>query len=302
MTRLLRYRHDGLTFDVRDEGPLDGDPVVLLHGFPERATCWREVTPLLHAQGLRTYAPDQRGYSPGARPPRRRDYTMDKLEGDVVALIEDIGGPVHLVGHDWGANSAWLVAMHRPELVRTLTAVAVPHPAAFRSAMLGSRQLLSSWYMGAFQAPRIPEQLAARPGGRFDKGLLHGGMTAADVARFREEIVEDGALTTALNWYRAMPFTRQGSLEKPVPVPTTLLWADGDVPVTRTAIDRCAQYVTGPYELRVVEGLSHWLPSQAPDVVAELETGGMPRKQAILDVARRAGVPKREVYDLVHKS
>jgi pimeloyl-ACP methyl ester carboxylesterase len=75
MTRLLRYRHDGLTFDIRDEGPLDGDPVVLLHGFPERSTCWRDVAPLLHAQGLRTYAPDQRGYSPGARPPRRRDYT-----------------------------------------------------------------------------------------------------------------------------------------------------------------------------------------------------------------------------------
>ena len=81
MTRLLRYRHDGLTFDVRDEGPLDGDPVVLLHGFPERSTCWRDVAPLLHAQGLRTYAPDQRGYSPGARPPRRRDYTMAQARG-----------------------------------------------------------------------------------------------------------------------------------------------------------------------------------------------------------------------------
>jgi len=269
VTRLLRYRHDGLTFDVTDEGPLDGEPVVLLHGFPERNTCWREVVPLLHEHGLRTYAPDQRGYSPGARPLRRRDYTMDKLEADVVALIDTIGGPVHVVGHDWGANSGWLVAMHRPDLVRTLTAVAVPHPAAFRNAMFGSRQFFSSWYMGAFQAPRIPERLAARPGGRFDRGLRHGGMTSADVARFREEIVADGALTTALHWYRAMPFTDQRSLRTPVSVPTTLLWSDGDVAVTRIAIDRCAHHVTGPYELRVVEGLTHWLPSQAPDVVAE---------------------------------
>ena len=156
MTRLLRYRHDGLTFDVRDEGPVDGDPVVLLHGFPERDTCWRDVAPLLHAQGLRTYAPDQRGYSPGARPPRRRDYTMHKLEADVVALIETIGAPVHLVGHDWGANSGWLVATHRPDLVRTWTAVSVPHPAAFRRAMFSSRQAFSSWYMGAFQTPAPP--------------------------------------------------------------------------------------------------------------------------------------------------
>jgi pimeloyl-ACP methyl ester carboxylesterase len=269
MTRLLRLRHDGLVFDVRDEGPLDGEPIVLLHGFPERNTCWAEVAPLLHAEGFRTYAPDQRGYSPGARPPRRRDYTMDKLEADVVALIDAIGGQVHLVGHDWGANSAWLVAMHRPELVRSLTAVCVPHPAAFRDAMFGSRQFFSSWYMGAFQTPKVPELLAARPGGRFDRGLRHGGMTAEEVARFRREIVDDGALTGALNWYRAMPFTRQRSLDDPVPVPTTLLWADGDVPVTRVSVERCAEHVTGPYELRVVEGLSHWLPTQAPRVVAD---------------------------------
>ena len=269
MTRLLRLRHDGLVFDVRDEGPLDGEPIVLLHGFPERNTCWAEVAPLLHAEGFRTYAPDQRGYSPGARPPRRRDYTMDRLEADVVALIDAIGGPVHLVGHDWGANSAWLVAMHRPELARSLTAVCVPHPAAFREAMFGSRQVFSSWYMGAFQTPKVPELLAARPGGRFDRGLRHGGMTAEAVARFRREIVDDGALTGALNWYRAMPFTRQASLHDPVSVPTTLLWADGDVPVTRVSVERCAAYVTGPYELRVVEGLSHWLPTQAPQVVAD---------------------------------
>jgi pimeloyl-ACP methyl ester carboxylesterase len=268
VTRLLRYRHDGLTFDVRDEGPLDGDPVVLLHGFPQRNTCWQEVAPLLHEQGLRTYAPDQRGYSPGARPPRRRDYTMDKLEGDVVALLETIGQPVHLVGHDWGANSGWLVAMARPELLRSWTAISVPHPSAFRSAMFTSRQVLSSWYMGLFQTPWLPEQLAAQPGGRFDQGLLHGGMTAEEVETFRREIVAYGALPGALNWYRAMPFTQQGTIGKQVQVPTTLLWSDGDVAVTRVPVDRCAAYVDAPFELRVLEGATHWLPTQAPEAVA----------------------------------
>ena len=88
MTRLLRYRHAGFTFDVTDQGPLDGDPVVLLHGWPERASSWRKLTPILHEAGLRTYAPDQRGYSRGARPPRRRDYALQHLVGDAVALIE----------------------------------------------------------------------------------------------------------------------------------------------------------------------------------------------------------------------
>lgn len=269
MTRLLRYRHDGLVFDVRDEGPLDGDPVVLLHGFPERSTCWREVTPLLHAAGLRTYAPDQRGYSPGARPPRRRDYTMDKLEADVVALVETIGGPVHLVGHDWGANNGWLVAMHRPDLVRTWTAISVPHPAAFRKAMFTTRQAAKSWYMGAFQAPRLPERLAAKPGGRFDRELRKGGMTPDEVARFRREIVDDGALTGGLNWYRAIPFARQGGLRGTVRVPTTLLWSDADVAITRIPVDRCAAYVDAPYELRVLEGATHWIPTQHPQAVAD---------------------------------
>jgi pimeloyl-ACP methyl ester carboxylesterase len=268
MTRLLRYRHDGLVFDVRDSGPLDGDPVVLLHGFPERASCWRDVAPLLHAHGLRTYAPDQRGYSPGARPPRRRDYTMAKLEGDVVALIEAIGGPVHLVGHDWGSNSGWLAAAHRPDLVRTWTAVSVPHPAAFRKAMFSTRQGFTSWYMGAFQAPRLPERLAATPGGRFDKALRNGGMTEADVARFRTEVVDYGALTGGLNWYRAMPYADQRALAAPVTVPTTLVWSDNDVAVRRTAVDRCADHVTGPYTLVVLEGVSHWIPTQAPEALA----------------------------------
>jgi pimeloyl-ACP methyl ester carboxylesterase len=269
MTRLLRYRHDGLTFDVQDEGPLDGDPVVLLHGFPERNTVWRDVAPLLHAQGLRTYAPDQRGYSPGARPPQRRDYTMDKLEGDVVALIETIGRPVHLVGHDWGANNGWLTAAHRPELVRTWTAVSVPHPAAFRKAMFTTRQAFSSWYMGAFQTPRVPERLAATPGGRFDKELRRGGMTRDQVERFRREVVDYGALTGGLNWYRAMPLTSQRALADKVTVPTTMLWSDADFAIRRISVDRCAEHVTGPYELRVLEGVSHWIPTQAPEAVAD---------------------------------
>ena len=110
MTRLNGYAHDGLVFDVRDEGPEDGDPVVLLHGFPERSSSWTKVAALLHEQGLRTYAPDQRGYAPRARPRRRRDYRLSSLSGDVVALIEAIGRPVHLVGHDWGSAVAWSVA------------------------------------------------------------------------------------------------------------------------------------------------------------------------------------------------
>ena len=196
--RITTYRHDGLDFDVRDTGPLDGTPAVLLHGFPQRNTMWDPVAPLLHEHGIRTLAPDQRGYSPGARPPRRRDYRSAHLAGDVEALVAEVGVPVHLVGHDWGAAVAWLVAARRPELVRSLTAVSVPHPMAFLRAMATSSQGVRSWYMYLFQLPGVAERLAAQPGGRFDRNLRNTGMTGAEVARFRREIVEYGALPGGL--------------------------------------------------------------------------------------------------------
>lgn len=265
--RVTTYTHDGLTFDVRDDGPVDGAVVVLLHGFPERATCWRAVAPLLHAQGYRTLAPDQRGYSPGARPPRRRDYGTPHLAGDVAALIDLAGGPVHVVGHDWGAVVAWVLAMRRPDLIRTLTAISVPHPTAF--LLGGVRQLLKSWYILSFQLPWLPELAANRAGWPFDRQLAATGMSRDDIARFRAEIVDDGALPGGLGWYRALPFHPRDLVAARVTVPTTFIWSDGDAAVSRQGAERSGRYVDAPYRLVGVEGVSHWLPTQAPEACAD---------------------------------
>lgn len=267
--RITSYTREGLTFDVRDEGPLDGTPVVLLHGFPERSSTWRAVAPLLHAQGLRTLAPDQRGYSPGARPRRRRDYRLGRLTADVAALVELVGGPVHLVGHDWGAVVAWDLAARHPELVRTLTAVSVPHPMAFLRAMVTSRQGLRSWYIGLFQLPRLPELAARRPGGPFDRALLRAGLSADEVARFRREIVEDGALPGGLGWYRALTLVDRAVIGQRVVVPTTFVWSDGDIAVDRSGALRTGRHVDGPYSFVELAGISHWIPTQAPGALAD---------------------------------
>ena len=269
--RISSFAHDGLTFDVRDVGPLDGPVVVLLHGFPERATTWRDVAPLLHEAGLRTIAPDQRGYSAGARPPRRRDYRIQRLVGDVTALIGEVQrtapGPVHLVGHDWGAVVGWFVAARHPELLRTWTAVSVPHPRAYGEAMLGP-QALRSTYIGFFQLPFLPE-LAARRGGPFEAALRRSGMTEEEVRRFRTEMVADGALGPALNWYRAIPFSADRSMLDPtVTVPTTFVWSDRDVALDRKGAERTGRYVDAPYTFVELEGVSHWIPTQAPDALA----------------------------------
>jgi len=259
--RLTSYARDTLTFDVVDDGPLDGDPVVLLHGFPERASSWRHVTPLLHEHGLRTYAPDQRGYSPGARPAHRWSYRIQDLVADVAALIDQIGTPVHLVGHDWGAAVGWATAARHPDLVRTWTAVSVPHPAAFTRALLTSRQAQKSWYMLAFQLPWLPERQADA----FPDALGKGGMSSEEVDRFRAEILGDGALPTALMWYRAIPFGDPRVWSRAVRVPTAFVWSDGDVAVERAGGRHNPRYVDAPYQHVELAGVTHWIPTQAPD-------------------------------------
>lgn len=266
--RLTSYTHAGLTFDVTDDGPLDGEPVVLLHGFPQRATSWAAVTPLLHAQGYRTYAPDLRGYSPGARPRRRRDYTTDLLAGDVVALLDVIGGRAHLVGHDWGAAVAWAVAALHGDRLRTLTSVSVPHPGAFVRSLRSRDQLRRSWYMAAFQLPVVPERILSSSRGR--ASLRREGMTRAMVDRYDTEIVTAGALPGGLGYYRAMPFGGPGLLRAKVTVPTTHVWSDGDQALGRRGADLCREYVDADYRLEVVPGVSHWIPDQAPEVLARI--------------------------------
>jgi pimeloyl-ACP methyl ester carboxylesterase len=262
--RLPSYSRAGLTFDVVDDGPQDGDPVVLLHGFPERASSWRHVAPLLHARGLRTYAPDQRGYSPGARPAHRWNYRMQDLVGDVVALVEEIGRPVHLVGHDWGAAVGWAVAGGHPDLVRTWTAVSVPHPSAFARAVLTSRQALRSYYILAFQVPWVPESRAET----FPKLLRSSGMTREEVERFKEEILEYGAFSSAINWYRAIPFGDPRAWGRKVRVPTTFVWSDGDSAVDSVGGRYNPDHMDAPYTYVELNGVTHWIPTQAPEELA----------------------------------
>lgn len=267
--RIASYSRGGLTFDVRDEGPLDGDPVLLLHGFPERASSWDAVAARLHAAGLRTVAPDQRGYSPRARPRTRWAYRASELVADVAALADEVGRPVHVVGHDWGAHVGWLLAARHPERVRSLTAASVPHPGAFLAACRRAGQLRLSWYFLLFMVPFLPEWSARHRSAKFDLELRKGGMTDDDVARFRREVVEYGALPGGLGWYRAIPFHPPGWARLQVSVPTTHVWSDGDVALTRLGAELSERFVTAPYELVVLEGVSHWIPNQAPDALAD---------------------------------
>src|SRR3954466_14918962 len=135
---LLQVDAGDLTFDVRADGPEDGRPVLLLHGFPETSLSWAAVTPLLTGAGLRCYAPDQLGYSPGARPGDVGAYALPALAQVTADLMTALDAPVaDVVAHDWGANVGWALAAWHPDRVRSLTAVSVPQPTAFTAAYRG---------------------------------------------------------------------------------------------------------------------------------------------------------------------
>lgn len=266
------FRRGDLTFEVLDTGPADGPVVLLLHGFPQFNTCWTDIAQRLTEKGYRCVAPNQRGYSPGARPPRRRDYVGEELVGDVLALIDALGvEKVHLVGHDWGAAVAWAAAALIPERLASMTALSVPHPAAMAGAMFTSSQALSSWYIFAFQVPRIPEWTLTRGGGKvLTYRLRDGGQSRENTARDVQAMMSSGALRTAINWYRALPFNKPGVARAKSTVPTMHIWSDGDKFLRAKGARETARYVDADYRFEVISGASHWLPEECPDTIAEL--------------------------------
>jgi pimeloyl-ACP methyl ester carboxylesterase len=267
------FRRDGMVFDVRDAGPGDGEPVVLLHGFPQDSTAFDRLSPALHTAGLRTLAPDQRGYCASARPRGRRAYRLREAVDDVLALIYDAGlRSAHVVGHDWGGAVAWALGAWHPDRVRSLTALSTPHPAAMQRKLLSSDQGLRSYYMGLFQLPVLPERLLlAGRGSLLRRMLRKGGLPEELVDHYVGRMREPGALTGALNWYRALPV----SLRDPVGtvrVPTLHVWSTGDAFLGRAATEASAEHVEGPYRLEVLDDVPHWIPELAAGRTAELIT------------------------------
>lgn len=266
--RVRRFVNGACSFDVTDEGPLEGEIVVLLHGFPQTARSWDAVCALLHERGYRTLRFDQRGYAPSARPRGRFAYRMEALTSDVAALVAAAGGgPVHLVGHDWGAAVGWAFAGRHPEKLKSFTAVSVPHPRAFLEAMVLSDQAARSYYIALFQIPWLAEWGMRQRTPQARKVMKLFGMTDEQAERVQSEAAE-GNLVGGLNWYRALVFGSPKDL-KSIAVPTTYVWSKGDIAVSRRGAERCGRYVKAPYELEILEG-THWIPEQEPERLAAI--------------------------------
>lgn len=269
-SRITSYTRAGLTFDVSDTGPLDGPVVVLLHGFPGSHRTWNGVTPLLNDAGFRTVAPDQRGYSPRARPRRRRAYRAKEVTDDVITLIDALGRDrVHVVGHDWGGFVAWRLAAVASDRLSGMTVLSTPHPSALLRSLFSSAQALRSVYIGLFQLPRLPEALL-RP--RLERLLRESGLPHTYAREYARLLREPRALTSALNWYRGMWLPRRqarAARPGPVPVDTTYAWGNRDQALGRRAAELTHRFVGAHYRFVEVDE-THWLPERAPRLVADL--------------------------------
>ncbi|MVU76934.1 alpha/beta fold hydrolase [Nocardia sp. ET3-3] len=266
--RISAFHRDGLTFPVVDSGPIEGESVLLLHGWPQDSRSWSEVSDLLNQAGFRTFSPDLRGASATAAPRWRWQYRLDELAADVLAMIDRIGQPVHVVGHDWGAAAAWATAIVAGDRLLSLSALSVPHPGAFARAMLTTRQGLASWYMYLFQLPLMPEIVLRTKlfGQLLRKTGQSDSVSRRDAERVRDRVIARGGL----HWYRGMPFSDPRIVRGRVAVPVLQVWSDGDTAILESGIELTARYADGPFRLEVLPGVSHWIPEEAPEAVSRL--------------------------------
>jgi pimeloyl-ACP methyl ester carboxylesterase len=259
----------GLKFTADLAGPVGGPLVLLLHGFPESRHSWRRALPALAAAGYRAVAPDQRGYSPGARPDPAdlANYAFDRLINDAIEIAAAAGYDgkrFHLVGHDWGGQVSWGVAGKHPERLASLTILSRPHPSSFRRALLteDGDQKHRSRHHRAFLDPETGKMLLADNARRLREGLFGQGVPQAALEEHLSVLGNPGALEAALAWYRA----NKGLAAEIgiIKVPTLYIWGDADATVGPDAAYGTGAFVGAAYAMEVLPSVGHFVMDQAP--------------------------------------
>ncbi|HVR07899.1 MAG TPA: alpha/beta fold hydrolase [Thermoanaerobaculia bacterium] len=286
----LRHRTiatNGVRLHAVEAGPPDGRLLILLHGFPELWYGWRRQIGPFAAAGFRVLVPDQRGYNLSDKPRGIAAYSLDRLAGDVVGLIDDAGRErACLAGHDWGGAVAWWVGVNFPGRLERLAVLNIPHPHVMRRHLLHDReQRRKSRYIFFFQLPWLPELALRRRDWAYGVRALTatsrpGTFDETDLAVYRQAWSQPGAATAMLNWYRAAlrplrpsPVAALPACRKPPPrpasprvrVPVLLLWGTGDrflgQAMAQPSIELCDD---GRLELL---DATHWVQHEEPGLV-----------------------------------
>lgn len=281
MIRSQMMRLGGHEFHVRRSGPENAPVILALHGFPEYSGAWAGLMAALPDYHL--IAPDQRGYGQSWTPQGVENYRGGPLAGDMGRLIEALGGPVTVLGHDWGAAVAYALAIKRPDLVDRLIILNGVHPACFQTALArGGAQSRASAYIDWLRAPGAEEKLAADNYAKllslFSAHMDMSWLSGERLAAYRTEWSRPGRLTAMLNWYRASPLkvAAPGKPFAPPAMPTDTLritmphlviWGENDtalLPESLEGLDGYAPDLT----VETVAGADHWLHHTHTDQVA----------------------------------
>jgi pimeloyl-ACP methyl ester carboxylesterase len=270
---VVRIPARGMEFRARIAGA-KGDGVILLHGFPVTSAMWEPLLAAAADAGYRAVAFDQRGYSPDARPEGAASYAAPELIDDVMAVADAVGFErFHLVGHDWGSAVGWGVVLRHPERVLTWSSLSIPHPAAFLGALQDDPdQQRRSAYFRLFSTPWVPEIMFTFNGLAGLRAGVYDQMSPAQREEYLRVFAEPGALTAALNWYRAIPLSRASAADGSPEVtrPTLFLWGNTDPAVGRGSVEAQRAYMKNGYREIELDG-GHWLMEEhGPRVTQEV--------------------------------
>lgn len=256
------------TFSVTVEGA--GEPVLLLHGFPDSARLWRHLIPVLVAAGYRVIAPDQRGFGASDKPQAVDQYQLEHVVSDAVGILDALDVErARVVSHDWGAAVGWSMAAFLPARVERLVALSVGHLTALWNAGIAQRRL--AWYMLFFMRQGLAEEILMRNNWQWFRDLFNHH---SEMETWITDLRRDGALTAGLNWYRANvdidTWTEEGWVMPAVDVPTMGVWSTGDDYLTEVQMVSSAAHVNATWRYERVTGASHWLMLDRPDAVNAL--------------------------------
>ncbi len=260
---------DGLTFTCRVGGlKNNGDTVVLLHGFPETSRMWMKLIKILDENGFKVIAPDQRGYSKGARPEKINDYNVTNLTNDVFNIVDAFGlDKFHLVGHDWGSAVGWTVSAFNKDRVLSYSALSVPHVDAFSNAIVNDDiQTKKSYYIDLFKIKYLPEFYFKV----FNFWNLKKILSSSDedeIESYLEVFKQKNALKSALNWYRASSFGKSKKIGD-IYVPTLMIYGTKDMAIGEKGVDETEKFIKSYYRLKKIDS-SHWLIQDSFDVVSK---------------------------------
>lgn len=262
----------GEPFPLIDVGA--GPAVLLLHGFPDSRFVWRHQVPALVAAGFRVIAPDLRGFGDAPRPTDVRPYRRPFIVADVLGILDALGVThSHLVGHDWGANLTWRLAGSYPERFDRAVVLSVGAPTSPGWETVEQRE--KSWYFEFFLKVGIAEKTLQADNWKLFREWSRG---QGDQARYLRDLARPGALTAALNWYRAA-LTPLPPGEDPLPklpswdrirTPMLGVWSDGDLFLLEPQMALSAGALDAPWRYERISGAGHWMMLDKPDEVNRL--------------------------------